>query len=61
MTSRTTEYSALMSKVMSNGNGNQTINEPAEGKKKSNRRIFRLYGGPGIQQSLLLQMTLLKP
>jgi 4-hydroxyphenylpyruvate dioxygenase len=32
-----TEYSALMSKVMSNGNGRIKfpINEPAEGKKKS--------------------------
>ena len=32
-----TEYSALMSKVMSNGNGfvKFPINEPAEGKKKS--------------------------
>ena len=32
-----TEYSALMSKVMSNGNGHIKfpINEPAEGKKKS--------------------------
>ena len=41
----TTEYSALMSKVMSNGNGRIKfpINEPAEGKKKSQiEGIYRL-------------------
>jgi 4-hydroxyphenylpyruvate dioxygenase-like putative hemolysin len=37
-----TEYSALMSKVMSNGNGRIKfpINEPAEGKKITNRGIL---------------------
>ena len=39
-----TEYSALMSKVMSNGNGRIKfpINEPAEAKKKSTGKIYRL-------------------
>ncbi|MDG1914409.1 MAG: 4-hydroxyphenylpyruvate dioxygenase [Crocinitomix sp.] len=48
----TTEYSALMSKVMSNGNGRIKfpINEPAEGKKKSQiEEYLHFYEGPGIQ------------
>lgn len=47
-----TEYSALMSKVMSNGNGRIKfpINEPAEGMKKSQiEEYLDFYGGPGIQ------------
>jgi 4-hydroxyphenylpyruvate dioxygenase len=47
-----TEYSALMSKVMSNGNGRIKfpINEPAEGKKKSQiDEYLEFYGGPGVQ------------
>ncbi len=47
-----TEYSALMSKVMSNGNGRIKfpINEPAEGKKKSQiEEYLDFYGGPGVQ------------
>jgi len=47
-----TEYSALMSKVMSNGNGRIKfpINEPAEGKKKSQiEEYLDFYGGPGMQ------------
>lgn len=47
-----TEYTALMSKVMSNGNGRIKfpINEPAEGKKKSQVEEFLdFYGGPGVQ------------
>lgn len=47
-----TEYSALMSKVMSNGNGRIKfpINEPAEGKKRSQiEEYLDFYGGPGIQ------------
>ena len=47
-----TEYSALMSKVMSNGNGRIKfpINEPAAGKKKSQvEEYLDFYGGPGIQ------------
>lgn len=47
-----TEYSALMSKVMANGNGyvKFPINEPAEGKKKSQiEEYLEFYGGPGVQ------------
>ncbi|MCX6190264.1 MAG: 4-hydroxyphenylpyruvate dioxygenase [Bacteroidetes bacterium] len=48
----TTEYSALMSKVMSNGNGyvKFPINEPAEGKKKSQiEEYIDFYEGEGVQ------------
>ena len=48
----TTEYSALMSKVMSNGNGRIKfpINEPAEGVKKSQiEEYLDFYEGPGVQ------------
>lgn len=48
----TTEYSALMSKVMSNGNGRIKfpINEPAEGKKKSQiEEYLDYYRSQGIQ------------
>lgn len=48
----TTEYSALMSKVMSNGNGRIKfpINEPAEGKKKSQiEEYLDFYEGSGVQ------------
>lgn len=47
-----TEYSALMSKVMSNGNGRIKfpINEPAEGKKKSQvDEYLEFYEGEGVQ------------
>lgn len=47
-----TEYSALMSKVMSNGNGRVKfpINEPAEGKKKSQiEEYLDYYLTPGAQ------------
>jgi 4-hydroxyphenylpyruvate dioxygenase len=47
-----TEYSALMSKVMSNGNGfvKFPINEPAEGKKKSQvEEYLEFYKGEGVQ------------
>lgn len=47
-----TEYSALMSKVMSNGNGRIKfpINEPAEGKKRSQiEEYLDFYGSPGVQ------------
>ena len=46
-----TEYSALMSKVMSNGNGfvKFPINEPAEGKKKSQvEEYLDFYNGEGV-------------
>ncbi|HVZ25322.1 MAG TPA: 4-hydroxyphenylpyruvate dioxygenase [Sediminibacterium sp.] len=51
-----TEYSALMSKVMSNGNGyvKFPINEPAEGKKKSQVEEFLdYYDGSGCQHVAL--------
>jgi 4-hydroxyphenylpyruvate dioxygenase len=47
-----TEYSALMSKVMSNGNGRIKfpINEPAKGNKRSQiEEYLDFYGGPGVQ------------
>ena len=47
-----TEYSALMSKVMANGNGRVKfpINEPAEGRRKSQiEEYLEFYGGPGVQ------------
>jgi 4-hydroxyphenylpyruvate dioxygenase len=51
-----TEYSALMSKVVSNGNGfiKFPINEPAEGKKKSQiDEYLEFYKGPGVQHIAL--------
>lgn len=47
-----TEYSALMSKVVSNGNGyiKFPINEPASGKKKSQiEEYLDFYNGAGVQ------------
>lgn len=47
-----TEYTALMSKVMSNGNGRIKfpINEPAEGRKKSQiEEYIDFYNGSGVQ------------
>jgi 4-hydroxyphenylpyruvate dioxygenase len=47
-----TEYSALMSKVVSNGNGyiKFPINEPAEGKRKSQiDEYLEFYKGAGVQ------------
>lgn len=51
-----TEYSALMSKVMSSGNGfvKFPINEPAEGKKKSQvEEYLEFYQGEGVQHVAL--------
>jgi 4-hydroxyphenylpyruvate dioxygenase len=51
-----TEYSALMSKVMSNGNGRVKfpINEPAEGRKKSQiEEYLEFHHGPGAQHLAL--------
>lgn len=51
-----TEYSALMSKVMANGNGRIKfpINEPAQGKKKSQiEEYLEFYQGPGVQHLAL--------
>ncbi len=47
-----TEYSALMSKVVAGGHGRIKfpINEPAEGRKKSQiEEYLDFYGGPGVQ------------
>lgn len=52
-----TEYSALMSKVMAGGRGRIKfpINEPAEGKKKSQiDEYLEYYKGPGVQHMALL-------
>lgn len=52
-----TEYSALMSKVMMNGTGRIKfpINEPAEGKRKSQiQEYLDFYKGPGVQHLALL-------
>jgi 4-hydroxyphenylpyruvate dioxygenase len=51
-----TEYSALMSKVMANGNGyvKFPINEPAEGRRRSQiEEYLDFYGGPGVQHMAL--------
>jgi len=51
-----TEYSSLMSKVMANGNERIKfpINEPAQGKKKSQiDEYLEYYGGPGVQHLAL--------
>ena len=51
-----TEYSALMSKVMANGNGyvKFPINEPAEGRRKSQiEEYLDFYDGPGVQHMAL--------
>jgi 4-hydroxyphenylpyruvate dioxygenase len=51
-----TEYSSLMSKVMANGNGyvKFPINEPAEGKRRSQiEEYLDFYGGPGVQHIAL--------
>jgi 4-hydroxyphenylpyruvate dioxygenase len=51
-----TEYSALMSKVMANGNGRVKfpINEPAEGRRKSQiEEYLDFHNGPGVQHMAL--------
>jgi 4-hydroxyphenylpyruvate dioxygenase len=51
-----TEYTALMSKVMSNGNGRVKfpINEPAKGINKSQiEEYLDFYNGPGVQHLAL--------
>ncbi len=58
-----TEYSALMSKVMSNGNGyvKFPINEPAEGKKKSQiEEYLEFYDGEGCQHVALATLDIVK-
>ncbi len=58
-----TEYSALMSKVMSNGNGyvKFPINEPAEGKKKSQvEEYLDYYLGEGVQHVAIATNDIVK-
>lgn len=58
-----TEYSALMSKVMSSGNGfvKFPINEPAEGKKKSQvEEYLEFYNGEGVQHVALATSDIVK-
>ncbi len=58
-----TEYSSLMSKVMSNGNGRIKfpINEPAMGKKKSQiEEYLDFYGGPGVQHVAMATNNILE-
>jgi len=57
-----TEYSALMSKVMANGNGyvKFPINEPAEGRRKSQiEEYLDFYQGPGVQHMALATKDIL--
>jgi 4-hydroxyphenylpyruvate dioxygenase len=58
-----TEYTALMSKVMSNGNGRIKfpINEPAKGKKKSQiEEYIEYYGGSGCQHIAVATNDIIK-
>jgi 4-hydroxyphenylpyruvate dioxygenase len=58
-----TEYSALMSKVMSSGNGfvKFPINEPAEGKKKSQvEEYLEFYNGEGVQHVAMATADIVK-
>ena len=58
-----TEYSALMSKVMSNGNGYAKfpINEPAEGKKKSQiEEYLEFYEDEGVQHIAVATKDIVK-
>ena len=58
-----TEYSALMSKVMAGGRGmiKFPINEPADGKKKSQiEEYLDFYEGPGVQHIALLTGDIIK-
>jgi len=58
-----TEYSALMSKVVSNGNGyvKFPINEPAAGKKKSQiDEYLEFYRGAGVQHIAILTHDVIK-
>jgi len=58
-----TDYSALMSKVMANGNGyvKFPINEPAEGRRKSQiEEYLDFYDGPGVQHLALATNDILE-
>src|SRR3989440_2387064 len=51
-----TEYSALMSKVVQNGTGRIKfpINEPAQGRRRSQiDEYLQFYGGPGVQHNAM--------
>ena len=57
-----TQYTALMSKVMTNGNGRIKfpINEPAEGKKKSQIEEYLDFNeGPGVQHIAILSENII--
>jgi 4-hydroxyphenylpyruvate dioxygenase len=59
----TTEYSALMSKVMQGGHGKVKfpINEPAVGRRKSQiQEYLDYYGGPGVQHIALITGDIVK-
>jgi 4-hydroxyphenylpyruvate dioxygenase len=59
----TTEYSALMSKVMQGGHGKVKfpINEPAVGRRKSQiQEYLDYYGGPGVQHVALITGDIVK-
>jgi 4-hydroxyphenylpyruvate dioxygenase len=58
-----TEYSALMSKVMSSGNGfvKFPINEPAEGKRKSQvEEYLEFYDGEGVQHVAIATLNIVE-
>jgi 4-hydroxyphenylpyruvate dioxygenase len=58
-----TEYSALMSKVMADGEGKIKfpINEPAEGKRKSQiEEYIEFYGGAGAQHIALASANIVQ-
>ena len=58
-----TEYSALMSKVMTDGEGKIKfpINEPAEGKRKSQiEEYLDFHGGPGVQHVAMQSNDIVK-
>src|SRR6187397_1000457 len=58
-----TEYTALMSKVVSNGNGfvKFPINEPAEGRKKSQiDEYLDFYRGAGVQHIAIATNNILQ-
>lgn len=58
-----TEYSALMSKVVQNGTGRIKfpINEPAQAKRRSQIEEFlQYYGGPGVQHIAMVTGDIVK-
>jgi 4-hydroxyphenylpyruvate dioxygenase len=58
-----TEYTALMSKVVQDGNGRIKfpLNEPAQGRKKSQvEEYLQFYGGPGVQHIALETKDIVK-